>query len=145
MLSDELIARAEAAVAGLTKNYGGWVRGDLARLKESLRKLEEARGDEAAVLEHRAVLRTVAHDMASVAGTFGYDLVTSIGRQLCDYLDALDLREPVNVALVDIHARALETVVTRQISGDGGALGREIMNAFGTAVAQSLAGTSRVD
>jgi chemotaxis protein histidine kinase CheA len=132
-------------VAGLTKNYGDWARADVAQLKDTLQKLNHARGAEATALEHRAALRTVAHNMAGVAGTFGYDLVTSIGRQLCDYLDALDEREPVNVALVEIHARALETVVTRQITGDGGALGREIMTAFAVAVAKSLAGTNRAD
>jgi hypothetical protein len=84
-LSPEVLARAEAALAGLADRYLEWATADATRLCACLGEAM-APGADLAVLLPR--LFTISHDMKGQATTFGYPLVSELGDQLCRLIEA---------------------------------------------------------
>jgi chemotaxis protein histidine kinase CheA len=133
MGADDAVASAQAAVAGLSDKYIGWVNDDLKRLDAAISRLVQA--------ENAATLRAVydvAHDIKGQGSTFGYGLVTEIAHRLCRYVDAAAQRRKVDRTVIDAHVTALRTVVDNRIQGDAGELGAEILRALEEAAQKSL-------
>lgn len=130
---DDAVASAQAAVAGLSDRYIGWVNDDLERLDAAIARL--GRTENAAALR---VVYDVAHDIKGQGSTFGYGLVTAIAHRLCRYVDAAAQRQTVDRTVIDAHVKALRTVVDNRIQGNAGELGAEILEALDEAARKSL-------
>lgn len=128
------VANAEAAVAGLSEQYIGWVNDDLKRLDAAI--AAAADGKDAG--QWRAVY-DVAHDIKGQGSTFGYQLVTDIGQLLCRYVDGASKRGTIEQEIIAAHVAALRTVVDNRIQGQAGEIGAEILDALRSAAAKSLA------
>ncbi|MFN4309378.1 MAG: Hpt domain-containing protein [Ferrovibrio sp.] len=128
------VANAQAAVAGLSDQYIGWVNADLKRLDAAISAAQG--GTDADKL--RAVY-DVAHDIKGQGSTFGYLLVTDIGQLLCRYVDEAIRRKKVDVDIIAAHVAALRTVVDNRIQGQAGELGAEILDTLRSAAAKSFA------
>lgn len=127
------VASAQAAVAGLSDKYIGWVNDDLKRLDAAIADVTD--GNNADAL--RGVYG-VAHDIKGQGSTFGYHLITDIGQLLCRYAERAIERKKVDRAVIDAHVEAMRTVVDNRIQGPAGELGREILDALKGAAERSF-------
>ena len=130
---DAAVADAQAAVAGLSDKYIGWVNDDLKRLDAAIARLGS--GSDPAALQ---AVYDVSHDIKGQGSTFGYALVTEIAHRLCRYADEASRRQNVDRAVIDAHVKALRIVVDNRIQGDAGELGAEILRALEDAAKKSL-------
>lgn len=128
------VANAQAAVAGLSDQYIGWVNADLRRLDTAVAAVTDGKESQAL----RAVY-DVAHDIKGQGSTFGYQLVTDIGQLLCRYVDEAIRRKKVDRDIIDAHVAALRTVVDNRIQGQAGEIGAEILDTLRSAAAKSFA------
>lgn len=122
----EVLERAEAVIANLTDNYLEWVQEDFEKILQAYNDLKATQGDNCDVLER---VFQVAHDMKGQGGSFGYDLITVIGNQLCRFLEKVDRSKvgPSEVEIIRVHIDAMRVVISNRIRGDGGKIGRELL------------------
>lgn len=128
------VANAQAAVAGLSDKYIGWVNDDLKRLDAAIATVTD--GHNADALRE---VYGVAHDIKGQGSTFGYHLVTDIGQLLCRYAERAIEQQKVDRAVIDAHVEALRTVVDNRIQGPAGELGREILDTLKGVAERSFA------
>jgi HPt (histidine-containing phosphotransfer) domain-containing protein len=104
---DDPVARAEAALAELSGEFGGW-------MDEECTRLEAARQDVKRVgftqNTHDALFRA-AHDIKGEAGTFGYPAVAGIADSLSRLLEHTPDMQRIPPTLVDQHVDAVRAVV----------------------------------
>lgn len=126
-IDKEAIKEAEIAVQVLGhKMYAKWADDDLGRMRAAFEELKQTNLDDPASVKH--MLR-ICWDMKGLGGTFGYPLVTTITHYLSNYLEHClnDEAAKVSAAVVSPHIDALYVVLSQKISGDGGAIGRELV------------------
>jgi hypothetical protein len=127
-IDKEAIKEAEIAVQVLGhKMYAKWADDDLGRMRASFEELKATDLD--APDSVKKMLR-ICWDMKGLGGTFGYPLVTTITHYLSNYLEHCLNSESAHVsaAVVSPHIDALYVVLSQKISGDGGAIGRELVS-----------------
>lgn len=105
------LAKAEAALKGLSENFDQWMADELAKL-DAARARIHAEGYNAETAEN---LYFRAHDLKGLGATYGYPIVTSIAASLCRLTDdpATRLRAPL--FLLDAHIDAIKATVRGQI------------------------------
>ena len=131
------LARAEAAVADLARDYATWALADVAKAGKAL---AAAKADVAARPTQVEALFRVAHDLKGQGTSFGYPLVTKIGHSLCALTrDRVLAYEDKHLELAQAHVDAIQLVLTKGIKGDGGKVGAELVAKLEQRVAQVLA------
>ena len=119
------LARAEAAVADLARDYATWALADVAKAGKAL---AAAKADVAARPTQVEALFRVAHDLKGQGTSFGYPLVTKIGHSLCALTrDRVLAYEDKHLELAQAHVDAIQLVLTKGIKGDGGKVGAELV------------------
>jgi hypothetical protein len=101
------IAKAEAALKGLSSQFGQW-------LQDEVGKLEAARADilrEGLDSERADRLYTHAHDLKGLGSTYEYPIVTRIAASLCKLLGEGEQRLRAPLPLVDAHVNAIRAAV----------------------------------
>ena len=120
---EAVLARAQAAVADLAKNYAP---NTLADLERCAALLQAARTDPAGRGARVKDIYGIAHNMKGQGSSFGFPLVTRIGQSLC----ALTRRERAfsdqDLAVIQAHFEALKLILTKDIKGDGGEVGGKL-------------------
>jgi len=119
------LAMAAAAIDAMKGDYIDQLQNDLANLKAIWASVEVESPDET-VLDN---LFDMAHNLKGQAGTFGYDLVTSIAASLCDLLRS-DRTNPNKMNAVGQHINVLGRVIEKNIVGSGGEIGVKIVKAL---------------
>ncbi len=112
--------RAEEAIAGMADQYLDWVQEDIKRIDEAFAVLAAASGDRKAELDD---VFQVAHDMKGQGGSFGYDLITAIGNQLCRLIEKLENIGDSEVNAIRVHIDAMKLVIAQKMKGNGGKAG----------------------
>ena len=120
-----VLARAEAAVADLAKDYAGWALRDVAKARVAL---ASALGGATQRGQHMEAVFRVAHDLKGQGSSFGFPLITKIGHSLCTLTRdrARDYQAP-HLDLAKSHLDAIELVLTKSIKGEGGKVGAELV------------------
>ena len=119
------LERAEKAIAEMSDSYLEWVEEDLKRMDlayKNLEKAEEPRKEEA-----DAVFQ-IAHDVKGQGGSFGYDLMTVIGNELCRLIERTESFGSAEVQAIKVHVDALKIVIQTGMKGDGGANGQALVD-----------------
>ncbi len=119
----EAVRAAEAAVAALAKNFTEWMREDLDKALASLAAAREARPDNAGQLRD---IFEVCHNIKGQGGSFGYDLITDVGKSLCDYIHDAGPASDRKLKVVEAHLTAIRFILDRDIQGDGGPVGKQL-------------------
>lgn len=120
-----VLARAQAAVADLAKDYSTWALADLTRARQAL---TQAEGDAGARAAHVEALFRVAHDLKGQGSSFGYPLITRIGDSLCRLTrDRERHYETRHLDLAKSHLDAMQLVLSKEIKGEGGKVGAELV------------------
>lgn len=126
---EEEMSRADRAVAKVLEKYP-------TLLNDQVTKLMAAWGTTPEALDGAAVapVFAVAHELAGLGETFGYPLVTILGRSLCRLLKTGDLHRERMTDVVDAHIGALNAVVRNRIQGHGGETGLALAAGLDTAI-----------
>lgn len=122
----EVLARAEAAVAGLQAEYLTWAQGDLERLQGAF-DAGRCTPDPQRAQAMRRVFE-ICHDIKGQGGSFGYDLMTVVGGQLCRFVEAHSSYGEREFAVVQLHIDVMRIVIGDRLVGDGGKVGQRLLN-----------------
>ena len=122
---ETLIAQIEAGIASLKKKYMSWAEADL---KALYRALDAARRHLDDVETHVKSIGETAHAMRGQAGTFGFPLITQIGNSLCGLTERACDFGASEIEALELHVRAIHTVIDGGIEGDGGEVGRVMLS-----------------
>jgi len=101
------LAKAEAALKGLSSNFDQWMQDELTKLDTARERVrgEGYNADTAETLYFRA------HDLKGLGSTYGYPLVTRIAASLCRLTDDPATRLKAPLFLIDAHIDAIKAVV----------------------------------
>jgi chemotaxis protein histidine kinase CheA len=104
---DDPVARAEAALAGLSGEFSAWMHAECDALDRARAIALEA----GMAAPQRASLFRAAHDIKGQAATFGFPLVAAAADSLCVLLE--ETRDPrrIPAALIDQHVDAVRAIV----------------------------------
>lgn len=128
--------RADEATEGLLADYLVHARSELDAIENAMAVAQSASKEERD--EALRVVRKVAHEMRSEAGTLGYPLITRIGASLCDYIDGAGDLDAVQLKAIAIHADAMRVVITDNMAGDGGDEAKQLLAGIENLVSKTL-------
>ena len=74
----------------------------------------------------QARMREIAHNVQGQGTSFGYPLMTRVGRSLSKLLKTTNEERGYSTALLAAHVKTLRTVLDKDIQGSGGDLGETI-------------------
>lgn len=120
----ETLERAEKVIAGMTDSYLEWVQEDLNRIDECYKSMQDAEPPRKKAADN---LFQVAHDIKGQGGSFGYDLMTVIGNELCRLLERHDSFGNAEMQAIKVHIDAMKLVIQNSMTGDGGTNGQALV------------------
>lgn len=119
----EAVRQAEAAVAALADNFTEWMRDDLDKALASLADARKSQPDNASQIRE---IFDICHNIKGQGGSFGYDLITDVGKSLCDYIHDAESASDRTLRVVEAHLTAIQFILDRDVRGDGGPVGRQL-------------------
>jgi len=120
----EALEKAEEVIASLADSYLDSVTDDFRNIDEAFKQLEAATGDRK---EELMGVFQEALNLKAQGGSFGYDLMTAIGYELCHFIEKLDKAGPKEVEAIKLHINAMNLVITNDIKGNGGEVGEKML------------------
>ncbi len=129
----DTLNRAEAVIADMTGKYLEWAAQDLAKIHQALEDLKAEKTDHKDAL---ARIFELSHDMRGQGGSFGYTLMTILGRTLCTFVEKLEDAGPAAVEVIQLPINAMDLVIARQRKGDGGREGEQLLTWLGLVAAK---------
>ena len=111
------VAKAEAALAELSKDFAAWMGQECDRL-DAARHAMRAGGINQGT---RDALFLAAHDIKGQAATFGFPLVAPVADSLCRLIEHTPDMARLPHALIDQHVDAIRAIMTRNTRGDSDA------------------------
>jgi len=127
-----VLARAQAAVAALSRDYLVWARADI---EASRRLLAAARSEPERRREHFAALFNLAHNIKGQGSSFGYPLMTRLGQSLCQLTRAPASFADADFALAVAHLDIMEQILQQEARDDGSAALRQEIEQIESTVA----------
>ncbi len=125
-IDPDAIAKAEAALKGLSSQFGQWLQDEVGKL-DSAREAIRTSGTNRATIDQ---LFTRAHDLKGLGATYEFPIVSRVAGSLCKLLGDGDVRLTTPMALVDAHIHAIKAAVRDNI--------RDSDNPVGHALASEL-------
>jgi len=125
-LDPALIARAEAALNRLSNNFGPWLAEEVKRLAGTRAEVRSLGYDAGTA----AALNVRAHEVKSLAATYGFPLVGQIAGSLCRLIENEDTRLAAPLYLIDAHIDAIIAAVRDGVRSDEDAVGRALLEAL---------------
>ena len=98
---------------------------DLIKIEKAYTKLAAASGDRK---EEMNGVFQIAHDIKGQGGSFGYDLMTAIGNELCRLVEKTDVAGAGEIEAVKLHIDALKLVIAGDLKGNGGKEGEKLLS-----------------
>ena len=111
---DDPVARAEAALAQLANEFGGWMHEECNRLDAGRNKLKAS----GVTKQNLDPLYHAAHDIKGEAATFGYPCVAPAADSLCRVLEHTPEITRIPLPLVDQHVDAIRAIVRENARTD---------------------------
>jgi CheY-like chemotaxis protein len=75
-------------------------------------------------------INELAHELRGQGGTFGYPLITSVGKMLYEITGASCSTDDLAVDIVKAHIDTMRAVFKGKIKGDGGEVGRAVLDSM---------------
>lgn len=127
----EMLAKANATIEKMTQDFPNWAIKDVDSLDQLLE--EFAGSHDTARMKD---IYKIAHDMRGQGGSFGYPVITGIAGSFCNFVNALEEKDPSALEILQAHTKSMRAVLQNKISGDGGPLGAKIQISLDRAVAR---------
>lgn len=123
----ELLADAEAVLASLADGYPDILAG----VAREMAGIIDAGGGEGGALDYDTLLR-LAHDVKGQAGSVGYAMASEVAWSLCRVIQTQrhPWPGPGLRMILGAHVQALMAIARNRCRGDGGGIGREIVDAL---------------
>jgi chemotaxis protein histidine kinase CheA len=136
---DDPIARAEAALAGLSGEFESWMDTEAARLSAAYAAIQrDGFSDEACEELFRA-----AHDIKGDAATFGYPSAGAAADSLCRIIEHAPDLEQVPAELLTHHINAITAIVHDHTKLDSVATAHELSRRLRTVADEYLVRVNR--
>ena len=132
-IDEEMLQRAEQVIADLKDNYLDWVQEDLIRIQDAYAKAVE---DPTGRKEHLKAVFEAAHEIKGQGGSFDYPLMTVVGNQLCRFLEHMEEPAEADMEVVKLHIDAMRLIIAKRVSGDGGAVGDNLIKGLDAVLAK---------
>jgi len=110
------LARAQAAVAALSRDYLNWARADLDQCRQHLAAAQAAPDQSS---PHIEALFGVAHNIKGQGTSFGYPLMTQLGQSLCQLTRLPSPFDAAKLGLVAAHLEVMASVLDQEARDDG--------------------------
>jgi hypothetical protein len=120
---EAVLARAQAAVADLAKNYIPNTLVDLDRCAAQLKSAHDTPDRRADAIKE---LHNTAHNVKGQGSSFGYPLVTRIAHSLCNLVRQEREFSDGDLGVIQAHLDALRLILIKDIKGDGGEVGAKL-------------------
>ena len=120
----EALERAEEVIVGMTDSYLNWVAEDLKKIDEAYAKLVAATGDRKKEIDG---VFQVSHDIKGQGGSFGYDLMTALGNELCRLIEKIDKVGSGEIEAIKLHIDSMKLVIGEDMKGTGGKTGAKVL------------------
>ncbi len=125
-INPAMLEKAEQVLAGLSDSYLEWVQQDLKNISAAYDELKAAGGDPKKALDN---IFRIAHDMKGQGGSFGFNLVTSVGNELCRMIEKFpSTASPAHIDAIGVHIDSLKLIIAQKLKGDGGPSGAAILS-----------------
>ena len=124
-LDTQAIQRAEAALKTIGDDFANWAPSDLDELDKAL---AAARTNPDRQEDYITEIFRRAMELKGQGGSFGYDLISQIGDSLKKFTDSRREANPRDVEIIAAHVDAMRVVMVEDIRGDGGDVGRAIVD-----------------
>jgi HPt (histidine-containing phosphotransfer) domain-containing protein len=111
---DDPVARAEAALALLSSEFGDWMQAECERLETARQAVRRQGFTEKS---HSDLFRA-SHDIKGEAATFGYPAVAEVVDSLCRLLEHTPERARIPLTLVDQHVDAVRAITRESARPD---------------------------
>ncbi len=124
-LDTKAIERADAAIKTIGNDFATWAQSDFDELDKALaaaRKNPDQQEDYITEIVRRAM------ELKGQGGSFGYDLISQVGDSLKQFTDSRSEANPRDVEIIAAHVDAMRRVMVDNIKGDGGDVGRAIVD-----------------
>lgn len=125
------IERAESVIANMADSYLDWVEEDLVKIQKAQQELKANKDDPAVYLNK---VFQISHDMKGQGGSFGYDLMTILGNDLCRFLEDKETVSKVDLEVVDLYIGTMQVVISNRMGGDGGPEGNKVLTGLAAVV-----------
>ncbi len=124
-INPEMIEKAEQVLASLSDNYLDWVQQDLKNISAAYEELKAGRGDQKKALDN---IFRIAHDMKGQGGSFGYNLMTAVGNELCRMIEKMPSPiGPSHIDAIGVHIDSMKLVIAQKMKGDAGQMGAAML------------------
>jgi chemotaxis protein histidine kinase CheA len=135
-LDPEALRNAEAAVAGMEKDFTLWAAADMETLDAAVAALRGAGGRSK---DGMAEIFRIALDMKGQGGSFGYQMITRIAGSLCDFLEGRHALNQLGMEAVSAHVAAMRAILAEDIRDNGGETGKALLDELGRLTAKASA------
>ncbi len=125
------LEQAEAIVENLKVGYEMRLEQEIQDLLISFQKMKETG------VYDLDLLHDTVHEIRGEAGTFGYDLVSDIGKLLCELLSPMGEVSQADSRAIHTHLKAIQTVVSQKVKGSGPKVAKQIIKGLTTIVEKS--------
>jgi chemotaxis protein histidine kinase CheA len=132
-ISNDMLKRAESVIVEHGAEY---VSRAQAQVDGLVKTAKTAQADPQKRAELFEQIFQQSHDIRGMGSTFGYDLVTAIGGSLCNFIEDIEKSGEAEMDVVLAHVEALRAIISNEVKGDGGNIGREIYQGLVQAVAK---------
>jgi hypothetical protein len=132
-----LLQEVSRDVAALGTEYVSEAILDVERMGAALHGANRA-GSDIDARRYLNEIRCLAHDVRGLGGSFDFPLVTQIASRLYDVLDEYPDLPQQCLDLIGVHVGALRVILSQQLRGDGGDVGRELLSGLRDASARRL-------
>ncbi|MBY0431428.1 MAG: phosphorelay protein [Rhodospirillales bacterium] len=129
----DMLEKAEAVIANLQGSYLEWVQEDLTKLQALY---SEAAADESRRPEVFRKIFGISHDVKGQGGSFGYNLMTIIGNQLCRFIEGSKATGTSEMEVIKLHIDAMRLVIGQRLEGDGGKIGDNLVRGLQAVVSK---------
>lgn len=125
------IERAESVIANMADSYLDWVEEDLVKITKAQEELKANKDDPAVCLDR---VFQISHDMKGQGGSFGYDLMTILGNDLCRFIEGKETVSAVDLEVIDLYIGTMQIVISKRMGGDGGPEGNKVLTGLAAVV-----------
>lgn len=119
---EKAILRALNAAEDLIDSYQGWAVDDLAELWKAYEDTRSASGNPKQILK----MFEIAHGIRGEGGSFGFQLISTIGDLLCKFLEGKRKLTAAGSEVVKVHILAMRAVFRQELKGPQPAMERDL-------------------